>query len=224
MRAIGRELGVRYLVTGGLRIANEQALVTAQLADAETGRQIWNRRFEVPRAQLAELQAEVALAVVNELEPELNRAELALIRRRGSDNLDAWACYRQAIGALTLGGWNEEAVEEALSHLARAISLDPGFAVAHALVGLISALANVYGLRSLDERARADVRRSVEAALAAVVGSEAALTAEAADVLYHLLVMLAARGVKLAAVMAELKRRTGQSGLAEKAARPTGGD
>jgi adenylate cyclase len=167
LRTIGRELGVRYLVTGGLRIANEQALVTAQLADAETGRQIWNRRFEVPRAQLAELQAEVALAVVNELEPELNRAELALIRRRGSDNLDAWACYRQAIGALTLGGWNEEAVEEALSHLARAISLDPGFGVAHALVGLISALAEVFGLRSLDERARADVRRSVEAALAA---------------------------------------------------------
>ena len=48
---------------------------------------------------------------------------------------------------------------------------------------------------------------------------EAALTAEAADVLYHLLVMLEARGVTLDAVMAELERRTAQSGLAEKAAR-----
>jgi len=60
---------------------------------------------------------------------------------------------------------------------------------------------------------------AVEAALAAVAGTEAALTAEAADVLYHLLVMLAARGIKLAAVMTELERRTGESGLAEKAAR-----
>src|ERR1700682_1161559 len=58
---------------------------------------------------------------------------------------------------------------------------------------------------------------AVEAALAAVAGTEAALTAEAADVLYHPLVLLEARGVKLAAVMAELERRTSQSGLAEKA-------
>ena len=49
---------------------------------------------------------------------------------------------------------------------------------------------------------------------------EAASTAEAADVLFHLLVMLRARGVPLAAVMAELARRQGRSGLEEKAARP----
>lgn len=60
---------------------------------------------------------------------------------------------------------------------------------------------------------------AVETALAAVDGDAVALTAEAADVLYHLLVMLEARGVGLAEVMAELERRTAQSGLAEKAAR-----
>ena len=60
---------------------------------------------------------------------------------------------------------------------------------------------------------------AVEAVLAAVGEDDAALTAEAADVLYHLLVMLEARGVPLAAVMAELEKRTAQSGLAEKAAR-----
>ena len=47
----------------------------------------------------------------------------------------------------------------------------------------------------------------------------AKLTAEAADVVYHLLVMLAARDVPLAEVLAELDRREGQSGLDEKAAR-----
>lgn len=63
---------------------------------------------------------------------------------------------------------------------------------------------------------------AVEAALAAVSEDDRALTAEAADVLYHLLVMLAARGVPLEAVMAELARRTAQGGLAEKASRKTG--
>ncbi len=61
---------------------------------------------------------------------------------------------------------------------------------------------------------------AVEAIIAAVKDDKANLTAEAADVLYHLLVLLAARDVPLAAVLAELKRREGVSGVAEKAARP----
>jgi phosphoribosyl-ATP pyrophosphohydrolase len=60
---------------------------------------------------------------------------------------------------------------------------------------------------------------AVEAALAAVGGDRAALVAEAADVLYHLLVVLRGADIALDDVMAELARRTGQSGLAEKAAR-----
>ena len=60
---------------------------------------------------------------------------------------------------------------------------------------------------------------AVEAVIAAVQGDRAALTAEAADVLYHLLVVLEGAGVPLDDVMAELDRRTGQSGLAEKASR-----
>jgi phosphoribosyl-ATP pyrophosphohydrolase len=53
-----------------------------------------------------------------------------------------------------------------------------------------------------------------------VRGDPARLTAEAADTIYHLLVMCAAHGVTLAAIEAELERREGTSGLAEKAARP----
>ncbi|MEL6913374.1 MAG: phosphoribosyl-ATP diphosphatase [Pseudomonadota bacterium] len=60
---------------------------------------------------------------------------------------------------------------------------------------------------------------AVEAIIEAVKGDRAALTAEAADVLYHLLVMLAARDVTLADVEAELARREGTSGLEEKARR-----
>ncbi|MEY4780327.1 MAG: hypothetical protein RLZZ607_1640 [Pseudomonadota bacterium] len=60
---------------------------------------------------------------------------------------------------------------------------------------------------------------AVEAIIEAVKGDKAKLTAEAADVLYHLLVMLAARDVTLYDVLAELEKRAGTSGLAEKAAR-----
>ena len=67
---------------------------------------------------------------------------------------------------------------------------------------------------------------AVEAIIEAVKGDRAGLTSEAADVMYHLAVMLAARDVTLTDVLAELDRREGVSGIAEKAGRkgddPTG--
>ena len=60
---------------------------------------------------------------------------------------------------------------------------------------------------------------AVEAVIEAVRGDRDRLTAEAADVLYHLLVMLAARDVALSDVLAELERREAQSGIREKASR-----
>lgn len=60
---------------------------------------------------------------------------------------------------------------------------------------------------------------AVEAIIEAVRGDKAALTREAADVIYHLMVMLAARDVALSDVLTELERRTSQSGISEKANR-----
>jgi phosphoribosyl-ATP pyrophosphohydrolase len=60
---------------------------------------------------------------------------------------------------------------------------------------------------------------AVETVIAAVEGDRAQLTAESADLIYHLLVLLKSRGVSLDDVEAALARRTGQSGIEEKAAR-----
>jgi phosphoribosyl-ATP pyrophosphohydrolase len=60
---------------------------------------------------------------------------------------------------------------------------------------------------------------AVEAAIAAVAGDKTALVAESADLLYHLLVVLEARGVALTDVYAELEKRTARSGLDEKESR-----
>lgn len=70
-----------------------------------------------------------------------------------------------------------------------------------------------YCARKLGEEA-------VETVIAAVSGSKDELTGEAADVLYHLLVLLEVRDIDLKDVLAVLDKRTGQSGLEEKAARP----
>ena len=90
----------------------------------------------------------------------------------------------------------------------RARSGDPASSYTAKLIG-----------EGVERCARKFGEEAVEAVVAAVKGDKAALTAEAGDVLYHLLVMLTARGVSLSEVMAELEKRTALSGLAEKAAR-----
>ncbi|MFT4717670.1 MAG: phosphoribosyl-ATP pyrophosphohydrolase [Paracoccaceae bacterium] len=73
--------------------------------------------------------------------------------------------------------------------------------------------------QGVDKSAEKFGEEAVEAIIAAVKGDRENLTNEAADVLYHLLVMLAASDVKLADVFAELKRRQGVSGITEKSSR-----
>jgi phosphoribosyl-ATP pyrophosphohydrolase len=75
--------------------------------------------------------------------------------------------------------------------------------------------------RGVDHCAKKLGEEAVEAAIAAVADDRSSLVREAADVLYHLLVVLHARGIALDEVEAELGARTRQSGLEEKAARRT---
>ena len=70
-----------------------------------------------------------------------------------------------------------------------------------------------------DKTAKKFGEEAVEAVIEAVRGDRERLTAEAADVIYHLLVMLASRDVSLSDVLKELERREGISGVEEKAAR-----
>lgn len=73
--------------------------------------------------------------------------------------------------------------------------------------------------RGLPVIARKLGEEAIETLIAALSGSDEELTKEAADVLFHLMVLLAEKGIPLADVFAELDRREGTSGLAEKAAR-----
>jgi adenylate cyclase len=141
VRDVGRELGVRYVVEGSIRASDQRARISVDLVEAESGKQIWTQRFDVELAETFDLQDEIALQIIRELEPELTRAELTLIQRQRPDNLDAWSRYRQALGAIALKGWNEEALAQTITHLRTAIALDPNFALAHALVALLGAIS-----------------------------------------------------------------------------------
>lgn len=74
--------------------------------------------------------------------------------------------------------------------------------------------------KGLNKIAQKLSEEATETVIAALTEDGAALVREAADLLFHLVVLLGARGVPLSDVLAELERREGTSGIAEKAARP----
>jgi len=74
----------------------------------------------------------------------------------------------------------------------------------------------------MDRAAKKFGEEAVETVIAAVGSERDALVSESADLIYHWLVVLAVAGVPLSDVLAELERRTGQSGIAEKASRAKG--
>jgi phosphoribosyl-ATP pyrophosphohydrolase len=103
-------------------------------------------------------------------------------------------------------------VTDTLSTLAATIAARRDADPASSYVAKLLAAGTPLAARKLGEEA-------VETVVAALSGDATDLTAEAADLLFHLLVLLEARGVPFADVLAELDRRDGVSGIAEKAAR-----
>ncbi len=161
VRDVARELGVRYIVEGSLRPVGDKLRITVQLTEAESGNHLWSERFDRPADSVEELQDEITLGIAARLEPELAKAEVEQIKRRSSDNLDAWSYFKQANGLLSLKGWHRETFEEAARLLDDAIALDPEFALAHAYLSVLLALGHMFGMSPEGENA---VRRAIEEA------------------------------------------------------------
>jgi adenylate cyclase len=93
VKQIGRELGVRYLLEGGLRKAGNRIRVNAQLIETETGNHLWAERYDRDLADIFAVQDEITQAVTIAIAPAIADAELRRAIRKPPDRLDAWlAC------------------------------------------------------------------------------------------------------------------------------------
>lgn len=164
-RQIGRELGVRYIIEGSLRPVGQQLRVGTQLIDATTGAQLWADRFDGQAEDVLELQDQIVRAIASRIEPELVRAEIALIRRRRDANPNAWSCFRQGAGVISLKGWSEETLTQATALLRQAATLDPDFALARAQLALFLSLGARLGLVADGAAAVTEARTEAERAV-----------------------------------------------------------
>jgi adenylate cyclase len=132
VRQVARELGVRYVLEGSVRMAGGRMRVTGQLIDAETRKHIWAERYDRVPEDLFAVQDDITERVVAAVEPHLYAEEGYRASNQQPDSIDAWGLV---VRALQLINKVERAQNEQAQKLLRAaIAMEPRYARAHALL------------------------------------------------------------------------------------------
>ena len=142
IRQIAEELGVRYVLEGSVRKAENRVRINAQLIDATTGGHLWAERYDRHYTDIFELQDEVIDKIVSALTVNLTGAEQAQLTRRPTDNLEAYDYYLRAERDVYSEDYS--LLSDTLSLYEKAIAFDPNFAEAYA--GYARAAVDVWRL------------------------------------------------------------------------------
>ncbi|MDA4845604.1 winged helix-turn-helix domain-containing tetratricopeptide repeat protein [Hoeflea poritis] len=145
LRAVSRELGVRYVVEGSVRASLDRVRVTAKLIDATNGEQVWAENFDEDLSGHFETQAKVARAIVTCLVPQIDRAEAQRERATAPEDMTAHGLARRA-WAVAVGGhmaYDQEPRERGAELARQALDRDPGCSLAWRVLAWV-AWGNAY--------------------------------------------------------------------------------
>jgi adenylate cyclase len=132
VRQVGRELGVRYVLEGGVRKSGNRIRVTAQLLEAATGAHVWADRFDGALEDVFDLQDKITEKVVGIVEPSLRQSEIERSRRKHPENLDAYDLYLRAVPHMASVMPADAKI--AADFVEAALKLNPNYAAAHAVL------------------------------------------------------------------------------------------
>ena len=132
---VARELGVRYVLEGGVRTAGRRVRVTAQLIDAATNSHLTAVRYDREIADIFAAQDDVTDLVISAIRPVLYETDQRQAMRKPPGSVGAWAAYQR--GVWHFSRFAEPESEEARAWFQRAISLDAGFAPGYYGLGLV---------------------------------------------------------------------------------------
>ena len=150
IRAIGNELGARYIVGGSVRRFHESVRITVQLVDVATNRQLWGNTYKGKLDDIFDIQEQVAQQIVEALRLKLSFSEKVSLTKRQTVNAQAYDLYLR--GQDYLYRLTKRSVEYAIQLFEKAIELDPRYAAAYA--GCSSAYGQMYQWFSREERYR----------------------------------------------------------------------
>jgi adenylate cyclase len=135
VQEISRQLGVKYVLEGSVRRADNQVRITAQLVDATTGDHIWAEHYDRALRDIFALQDEIVRRIVTTLNLQLNLTEQGFRIVKRTDNLEAYDYFLR--GLEFSENPTKEANENARQMYEKAIDLDPKYSDAYALLGWV---------------------------------------------------------------------------------------
>jgi adenylate cyclase len=132
---VARELDVSHVLEGSVRKAGGRVRITAQLIDGATGNHLWAERYDRDLTDIFALQDEISEAIVTALKLKLLPQEKQAIERRGTVSVEAYDLYLMARSYYLTGNLGDPRRDEAIERLCRrAVDLDPGYALAWAVL------------------------------------------------------------------------------------------
>ena len=126
---IGAELGIRYLLEGGVQRAAGRVRITVQLIDAASGANLWAERYDRELKDIFAVQDDVIQRIVAVLQVKIAAAAHTSDDHGGTVNVEAHDCLLRGLERFWL--FTPESTREASVHVARAVQLDAGYAAGH---------------------------------------------------------------------------------------------
>ncbi|WP_049823602.1 adenylate/guanylate cyclase domain-containing protein [Bradyrhizobium sp. WSM2254] len=171
IRQVGRELGVRYVLEGGVRKAGDRLRISAQLVEAETGAHLWADKYDGAREDIFDLQDKITECVVGIVEPSVRKSEIERALRKRPESLDAYDLVLRALPHMQARMPKEARI--AIPLLEESLRLDPDYAVAHAYLAWCREWCFTRG--GLDQADRDAALLHARAAIASDIDDAAAL-------------------------------------------------
>ena len=141
VKAVGRELGVRYVLEGSVQRRGDRLRVNVQLIEAESGSHLWAERYDKPVADFFDMQDEIVARLANQLNAEIASAEAR--RSEKAPNPDALDFFFQGLAWFNKGPTSEN-LSHARGFFERAIALDPSHVEALAYMASVEFLTATY--------------------------------------------------------------------------------
>jgi TolB-like protein/class 3 adenylate cyclase len=129
VKQVAEELGVRYVLEGSVRKAEDKVRITAQLIDALKGHHLWSERYDRNLDDIFAVQDEITKKIITALQVKLTEGEQARTASKGTNNLDAYLKYLQSME--TLRHFNRESNALAKQLAEEAIALDQEYPMAY---------------------------------------------------------------------------------------------
>ncbi len=163
---IARQLGVFYVVEGGVQKVGEMVRINVQLIKAATDSHVWADTFDRPVADILSVESEVAKAIVDQVQAQLTGQEAQSLVSKPTNNPEAYDAYLRGLAyTLKAGGATAANSIGAQKYLREAVSLDPKFALSWALLSFVDSRGYITAALQPTAELRKEAEDAAETAL-----------------------------------------------------------